>query len=266
MDTNLKLFLLVFRFLGLTEANNSKKQWFWLINVISVAIIVALITICYMEKDKIYHVGSFIGLLLDIIQVVLPLICHLTLILEAIIKQNVDKSLRELMKNIDTSTNSFSFRNLSICNDNSKKYIQMWFVTTGFILFTILPEFWVFGSGWRPFPKWIESIAIRFLSKQIQKINLMYFLTLMVFIQNTMCLCREELKHGCDAFENRIDNVKNCLIQHFQLEELIRNRFSWSLILFIINDFISLTIGLYFIITRIYYGGSDHLIGLEGNL
>lgn len=265
MDNNLKLFLLLFRFTGLSKASNSNNKCFWTINVVSIVIIVVLLSVCYVEREEIYHTGSFIGFFLDVIQVVLPIVGHLTIILEAIFKHNIDESMRDVMTDIEIITEKFTFRSLVVNRDLRTKFFWIWFIFIGFILFTVIPEFWVFGSGWRPFPGWIESIAIRFWSNQIQKINLIYFLALMVFIQNTIYMCRKELKHGSDDFQKRIDTVKKCLILHFHLEGLIQKRFSWSLVLFIINDFISMTIGLYFIITRIYYGGSD-LIGLEGIL
>lgn len=263
MQTNLELFLYIFRLIGFTKST-SKDTWFWIVNSIAISLICILLTVCYLERHTIYHVGSFIGLLLDVIQVVLPIIVHLTIHIEILLKNKIDLKMRILMEKIMKTTTKFSVLNNPHPNFNrNNDFMRIWYISISFIVFTTIPELWVIGSGWRPFFGWIESISLRFWSNQVQRLYIIYYLTLMVFIQNTMHSCKHELKYGALDFENRIKLVKKCLNQHFQLEEQIQLRFSWSFNLFLINNVISLTVSMYFIITRIYYAGPG-LYGIEG--
>lgn len=237
--------------------------------------IIGLMAIIYMERNEMFHSTSTIGKFLDVIQVLVPIIAHLIMIIEgAFNKHQNDKlliKLHQLNGQIEIHCDHSIVSNC--CNDYMHHTIVKLMLT---IFVAIGSEICIIAAIYKVDYPWTRSWVIRIWS--LSSIHYSNFILIMFidFITCRLLILNVDLEqYRSTVYSTTVGNTINSILRaethlreikriHNELRKfrfILNERFNFSILITIINYFISLTIAFYFIVSRFYFFRLDSIMG-----
>lgn len=207
-----------------------------------------LVTI-YIRHDDTFHVGSTIGKILDIIQVIGPIFAHIVMLIETNLNRNMQMKMWKVIFNVENqakilATEKYSFLKIFVI----EMLILMFMcnVTEAFILSTITEN-----------PRFARSWYFRLWSLHMLRVGVIQIVFYMEFIRcHVKIINNELLKMGPDETDSyaTVANLKQMYTDIYLFSIYLNKRFSWSILALMVHFFLALIISFYWIVANLYFG------------
>lgn len=199
-----------------------------------------------------FHASSSIGALLDMLQVFAPICNHFVMLLECVCKSQENHQMWQLMLEIDTIS--------SALNVQGYRFVSS-FVRNGLVtlLFGVISELAIVMAIYRDFEAFARSWYFRIWSLNVVRIGLLELILYLEWIANQLEVISFQLN---EIVHGRKKSIELCLLKelHGKIWLYARHfneRFNWSILMLLINFFVCITVGLYWVITRVYFNRWD---------
>lgn len=199
-----------------------------------------------------FHTSSSIGALLDMLQVFAPIFNHFVMLLECVCKPKENHQMWQLMSEIDSISSALNIQGYRFVS----AIIRNGIVT---LLFGIISEFAVVMAIYRDFEAFARSWYFRIWSLNVVRIGLLELILNLEWIANQLDVISVELS---EIVARRKKTIDLCLLKELHAKVWLfavyfNDRFNWSIFMLLINLFVCITVGLYWVITRVYFNRWD---------
>lgn len=254
----------LFRVLGICSVRKTKMKDSYPIIFVLLAIvyIISILILVAIYKEEMFFQGTFISLATDTVQGLFPLIAHLIIVIDSQMKMKIHEEIINDMETIDLSLSKIESFKLREANN----LIEMYFFRN--IFFNVLLNFieWKIiistfeNKPW--FYQWISKhgslMVLRFSDSQ--------FLLQLVYLQSRFeSLSKVMLLDQRQQMENdthlRLIFAKKCYNMLLGVLKKVNHRFERSIFLTNLNNFLCITIDLYWNFSTLYFGGNRYWQG-----
>lgn len=237
--------------------------------IINIQFIFLILYLMWWLRNESFHVTSTIGRTLDIVQVLTPILTHLMMLSETIYGRNQLIKIWNIIERLDINCS-----NLQIKTNGNQKLIKEFLIKCLIInLIGLLSETFIISSIYQTNFTWTKAFLFRLWSFNIVRQGTLQLVLYTELIGDRLNYINLELIHlsrisrngfGKSTKKNLLWNsLKNVKEMHNLLWILLQNvnfRFGWSIVFNFINNFICITIGLYWVYARIRF---NHLNEFE---
>lgn len=207
-----------------------------------------LVTI-YIRHNDTFHDGSTIGKILDIIQVIGPILAHIVMLIETNLNRTAQKKMWEVISNIEDQAIFLAKGKYSFLKSFIIEMLIMFFVcnvTEAYILSTITEN-----------PRFARSWYFRLWSLHMLRVGVAQIVFYVEFIRCYVQLINNEL---LEINPNDVDspviiaNIKKMYMDIHLFSMYLNERFAWSILALMIHFFLALIISFYWIVANLYFG------------
>lgn len=223
---------------------------FW--SIINIGIALLELTLIYVYKHETFHQTSVIGEILDIIQVFAPIFTHLIMIAETLTKVKLTNEMWQLMSEIEVEFSVLCIKNFTFMKRFILKFILC-------IILGVTSEIAVIASIYQDFEAFTRSWYFRIWSINIVRFGIMEIILYTEWIGTQM----DSIAFGLETVAAKkkasveLYLIKNVHSKLWLFSDKYNRRFRWSILMMMINFSICITIGLYWVITRISFSVYD---------
>lgn len=263
----LTLFIQVFSWWGITTYFTSRSPsylpFIW-IGFLS-SILVAIIAVVSYYYDQLLANTGPLSTAIDAFQLLSPIVCHLILIAESVLKRNLSLKMWHLFNRIERL---LSLSGLELSQDNQKLFTKY---VVKFFLWQLIPfgvELYIIltiskAVEWQQ--NWIARI---FSFNAIRMASMHYILWADYLASRAAIICAEmkslemhtrgmKLNLKFDRFLFRkLDLTKSLHCKLWRLSQDVNERFGVFIVTTITNLFLSITVDLYWIYGNFIFGGN----------
>lgn len=223
--------------------------------IVNLALVFGEIALINVYIHEVFHATSSIGALLDSLQVFAPICNHFVMILETLAKPTEAERLWRLMDEIDELSTALNIRSYSFVGTVLRKAASL-------LMFGVFIEIAIVASIYWDFPSFARSWYFRIWSLNVVRVGVLELVMYLEWIANQMEMICTEL--DVIALRER-SLVHVCLLkeQHAKLWRFagcFNDRFGWSMLMMVLNLFVCITVGLYWVITRLYFDRLDLML------
>lgn len=207
-----------------------------------------LVTI-YIRHNDTFHVGSTIGKILDIVQVIGPILAHIAMLIETNLNRNVQMKMWTVIGSVENQARILMMGKYSFLRGFVVETLILFFicnVSEAFILTTIAEN-----------ERFARSWYFRLWSLHMLRIGVLQIVFYVEFIRWHIKLINNELmKLVPDERDshNTISNLKKMYLDIYLFSIYLNQRFSWSILALMIHFFVALIISFYWIVANLYFG------------
>lgn len=228
---------------------------FYLWAIVNLTLVFFQVALIYVYIHEVFHATSSIGALLDSFQVFAPICNHFVMIVETLAKPKESERLWRLMDEIDELSTALNIRSYAFVGTVLRKAMSL-------LMFGIIIEIAIVASIYLEFPAFARSWYFRIWSLNVVRVGVLELVMYLEWIANQMRMICTEF----DVIVLKDRNVVNvCLLkeQHTKLWRFagcFNDRFGWSMVMIVLNLFVCITVGLYWVITRVYFARWDLML------
>lgn len=208
-----------------------------------------LVTI-YIRHNDTFHDGSTIGKILDIIQVIGPILAHIVMLAETNVNRKCTIKMWEIIVDIEKQATLLANEQYSFLKRFLIEMLIILFmcnVTEAFILSSITEN-----------PRFARSWYFRLWSLHMLRIGIIQIVFYMEFIRCHIKIINNELlkmvTDETDDSYRAIGNLKKMYLDIYLFSIYLNKRFSWSVLALMIHFFLALIISFYWIVANLYFG------------
>lgn len=219
-----------------------------------------IISFIYIEQDETFHTSSTIGKILDIIQVLASILTHLVMVVESVAKKNVEIEMWNTIGELDVDFTRLQTR---ITN---RKMIQSFLIKFGIVhVVGVMAEVFIVASLYKTNLPWTRSWIFRLWSLLVVRLGNSQLIFFTEVMSHHMRIIINELELIAETTQKlstiksvvltkQINLLKRIYNRIYKISFLVNQRLGWSTLTNFSNNFIVITIGLYWIYSRIHFG------------
>lgn len=228
---------------------------FWFLCICHISIALIEFWFFYVYRVDVFHVTSTIGRVLDVFQIFPPIINHVLLIVETIVKTKTIREMWSLMEEIDCVSVKFNKKNYTFVSAFIVKFLIFFLICT-------VSEVALISSIYMHFPPFARSWYFRVWSINVVRIGVLQLVIYIDWLSMQLNIIANELEKiaNKEIAPHNIDILKQLHLNLWKFCTLFNERFNWSLLMMLINYFICITISLYWVLVRFYFNCFDLLL------
>lgn len=210
----------------------------------------------YANRADIFQLDPPTGQFLSAIRIFPPIINHVFMILETIIKASTIVEILKVLTEIDDITEPLgTLHNYEFVQRFMLKLIFMYLICLG-------SEVGFIASVYTHRPKFATAWYMRLWSVNVVRVGMLELILYTEWLTNQVHILRMELdkiESGVRKLE-RISEIKLLHGKLWRFSEHCNNRFSWSLLMAMSNFFICLSLSMFLALDSIYFKRHDLIL------
>lgn len=241
--------------------NSTRSRIFQIINFSMIIFNTFLLIIQYEYPEEFYDYVFLIGMLADVVQTALPILCHIIILLVANLKKKVHRKLDQKMKDVLKGFQELPMDNKNNFHQTSASCfifsIGLCFVIDGVTHKTVAPKQ----------KAWSNSLMIRNLATFTNRLNEFQFLYYVLKLTSALKVINKNIFEAKSQYQ-KIHMLKissKVLSDIWTATDLINKRFGFTLVCTVTCNIVAYIISLYWIIRHTYFGvfasqGLEHIL------
>lgn len=207
------------------------------------------LVVIYIRHDDTFHVGSTIGKILDIIQVIGPITAHIVMLIETNLTRTIQIEMWKVILNVENQA--------VLLAKEKYKYFSVFIVEVLIIMFTCnVTEAFILSTITEN-PRFARSWYFRLWSLHMLRVGVIQIVFYMEWIRfHVKIINNELLKMVSDDSGSLIilANFRKMYSDIYLFSVYLNKRFSWSILALMIHFFLALIISFYWIVANLYFG------------
>lgn len=252
---SLSRFAWYFRVLGISTYSNNPTTQIRLISwsIFNLVILSTIVVVVSWFNKYLFYVGTAVGYMTDIMQVVAPFMAHYAMIFEGIFCRRLEHKMLEKVQRID---------NILQTNDEGFSKTLHFKITVANIVCTIMDIFVVISTN-KLAPEWSYLSLARTFPFIVTRFGVLQMIMFVEFLHTRVKILRLRIQSAKTMPKSRhIKNLHKCFLTMWKLCSQIETRFGWSILGCLVNYFVCTTVNVYWIYSKLTSGKYRFITGI----